>query len=80
MRGSKRQVDSDYMLQRLALVLIELPCREKPALRYSTLCSSLTTGIAGHKHKLWRTLRYDTINAREQEVDLALSPVEFFRD
>ena len=70
----------------VALVLIELACREKPARRHKHLVQLVDhrgfadAGIAGHQHELWRALRHDPIKGREQGGDLGLSPVELFRD
>ena len=70
----------------VALVLVELACREKPARRHKRFMQLVDhrgfadAGIAGHQHELRRALRHDPIKGREQGGDLALSSVKLFRD
>jgi hypothetical protein len=37
-------------------------------------------GITGYEHELRRAVRHDTVEGREQRVDLALPPVQLLRD
>src|ERR1700756_3760256 len=70
----------------VALVLVELARREKPALRDKRLVQLVhhrrfaDAGITGYEHELWRTLSNDPVEARNQGIDLALPPVQLLRD
>ncbi len=70
----------------VAPVLIELARREEPAWRDERLVQLVhhggfaDPGIAGYEHELWRTLGHDPIKCCEQDVDLALPPIELLRD
>src|SRR6201984_1997967 len=68
----------------VALVLVELARREKPARRNKHLVQLVhqrgfaDARITGHKHELWPTLRHDPIEGCEQCVNLALSTIQLF--
>src|SRR6266478_6724483 len=70
----------------VALVLVELAGREKPAWRDKRLVQFVhhrgfaDAGITGYEHELWRTLSHDPVEGRKQGVDLALPPVQLLRD
>ena len=85
---------ADQALERLcegrignvALVLVELARGEEPARRDELLVQLVDhggladAGIAGHEHHLGRALRDDAVERRQQDVDLALAPVELLGD
>ena len=66
----------------VALVLIELAGREKPARRNKHLVQLVhhggfaDAGITGYEHELGGTLGHDPVEGRKQSVDLALPPVQ----
>src|SRR5260370_15120620 len=66
----------------VALVLVELARREKPARRYKHLVQLVhhpgfaDARITGYEHELWRTLNHDPIERRKHRVHLALPPVQ----
>src|SRR6266478_6949985 len=70
----------------VALVLVELAHREKPARRDKRLVQFVhhrgfaNAGITRYEHEFWRTLSYDPVECREQGVDLAFPPVQLLRD
>src|SRR5215470_14493473 len=73
-------------IRNIALVLIEL-ARCKEATRRNQWFVQLIddrgfadSGIAGNQHQLRPAAGYDTIKRSEQDLDLARSPVQFFRD
>src|SRR6266478_5044478 len=67
----------------VALELVELARREKPARRNKDLVQFVhnggfaDTGITGYENELWRTLGHDPVEGLDQGVDLALPPVQF---
>src|SRR5258708_2927934 len=68
------------------LVLLELAGREEATRRNEHLVQFVhhrglaDTGIAGHEHQLRGAVGYDTVEGREQRVNLALSAVKLLRD
>src|SRR5580658_193837 len=70
----------------VAFVLVELGRREKSARRNKRLVQLVhhrrfaDARITGHKHELWRTLRHDPVEGREQNINLALATIQLFRN
>src|SRR5580658_3563488 len=66
----------------VALVLVELARREKPARRNKDLVQLVyyrrfaDARITGHKHELWPTLRHDPVEGRKQCAHLAHSTIQ----
>ena len=93
LRIALRQKRSDKALKGLgkrsvrdvAFVLVELAGREEPARRDERLVQLVDDrgladpGIAGHEHQLGRARRHDTVERREQGVDLPLPAVQPLR-
>src|ERR1700761_6638481 len=71
-------------VRNVALVLVELARREKPAWRNKHLVQFVDqrgfayARIARHKHDLWPTLRHDPVEGCEQCVNLAFSTIQLF--
>src|SRR5580692_5271102 len=69
-------------VRNVALVMIELARREKPARRNKDLVQLVyhrrfaDARITGHKYELWPTLRHDPVEGRKQCAHLALSTIQ----
>src|ERR1700744_5925003 len=70
----------------VALVLVELSGSEQAARRNQRLVQLMhherfaDTGITRYEHEFWCAVGHDAVERGEQGIDLALAPIQFFRD